>query len=59
MMEHSETVLLPLSREEALELFSRCLRSDEEDNANSEAVMKKLAGILAKMPAQHHGHMAA
>ena len=59
MNQHQETIFLSLSREEALELFSRCLRSDEEDNTTSAAVLRKLAGILAKMPAASNISAAA
>lgn len=42
----NEIILVALSYEEAHELFSRCLRSTEEDNSVSDAVLKKLASAL-------------
>ena len=51
-MEASEILLLPLSPSEAQDLFSRCLRSMEPDTESSERVLKKLAALLDKAPAQ-------
>jgi hypothetical protein len=45
-MEGSDVFLLPLTADEAQELFSRCLRSIEPDTEASEKVLQKLAGIL-------------
>ncbi len=43
----AEVYLVPLSREEALEVFSRCLQCQEADTEHSASALKKLAQILA------------
>lgn len=42
----NEIIVVALTFEEAHEVFSRCLRSTEEDNPVSDAVLKKLATAL-------------
>ncbi len=39
-------LVVTLTREEALELFMRCLRSHDEDNAVSNALLQKLAQLI-------------
>ncbi len=39
-------IVIKLTREEAYEVFSRCLRSTEEDNLASETALKKIAHSL-------------
>jgi hypothetical protein len=41
-----EHVILELTKPEALELFSRCLKSHEEDNYESKEVLRKLARAI-------------
>lgn len=41
-----ESVVLRLTTEEAYELFSRCLRSDQDDTDASSNALRKLAGAL-------------
>jgi hypothetical protein len=41
-----QNCLLSLSREEAWELFARCMNSTEEDNEFSRAVLQKLARAI-------------
>lgn len=41
-------LVLAMTREEAHELFTRCLRSQEEDNEASESILTKLAYLLEK-----------
>ena len=45
-MEGTEILLLPLTLDEAHELFSRCLRSQEADTTSSEKVLNKLARLI-------------
>ena len=59
MEEGRDEVVLALSREEVLELFSRCLRSADEDNAVSSAALKKLAVHLSRMPHTKSQSLAA
>lgn len=50
-MWHEEEVLnLGLTKDEALELFSRCLRSHEDDNEHFRSVLRKLARAIEAMP---------
>jgi hypothetical protein len=48
MAPDSEILLVPFTRDEALELFNRCLRSLDEDNERSAAVLRKLAEALRR-----------
>jgi hypothetical protein len=41
-----EFIVLALTREEAMDLFERCMQSDGADSAESESVLKKLASLL-------------
>jgi hypothetical protein len=41
-----EIVVVALTREEAMELFMRCLRSQDDDNAASTSILKKLARLV-------------
>ena len=45
-----DIVVIALTRREAQELFMRCLRSHEDDNAESAAVLNKLARLLESRP---------
>lgn len=45
-MEGTEVLMLPLTVDEAHELFSRCLRSQEVDTVSSEKVLSKLARLI-------------
>lgn len=47
-MNDPEAIQITLSREEAIEIFSRCLRCVDEDNYVSASALKKLATVLAK-----------
>lgn len=42
-------LLLNLSYEEVVELFSRCLESQRDDTENSRSALKKLAQALEKL----------
>ena len=46
-----DVILVGLTREEIHEVFSRCLRSQEEDNQVSAGILRKLAQILGTIPA--------
>ena len=48
MNPEEKTVLLNLTVEEARDLFGRCLKSADEDNQASRAVLLKLAQALDK-----------
>ena len=50
MWSDESCVVLNLSKQEALELFSRCLRSHEDDNEDFRAVLRKLARAIDSMP---------
>ena len=41
-----DILVVAFTREEALELFMRCLRSHDDDNAASNSILKKLAKLL-------------
>jgi hypothetical protein len=41
-----EIVVVALTKEEAMELFMRCLRSHDDDNAASTSILKKLARLV-------------
>lgn len=41
-----DILVIALTRKEAQELFMRCLRSHEDDNAESASILTKLARLL-------------
>lgn len=43
-----------MTKQEALELFSRCLRSHDDDNEDFHNVLRKLAHAIDQMPPTVH-----
>jgi hypothetical protein len=48
MLNREREVVVRLTPEEAWELFSRCLKSADEDNAASREALRKLAAVLER-----------
>jgi len=46
MGRYSDSLLLELTYEEAFDLFTRCLKSSDEDNEESRTVLMKLGRLL-------------
>jgi hypothetical protein len=47
-MNRERAIWLELTKDEANELFSRCLKSLDEDNDLSRSILQKLADVLDK-----------
>jgi hypothetical protein len=53
MGRYSEFLLLELTYDEAFDLFTRCLKSADEDNDESRTVLMKLGRLLDQFQMQN------
>ena len=56
MGRYSDSLLLELTYEEAFDLFTRCLKSSDEDNEESRTVLMKLGRLLDQFRGSGQDH---
>lgn len=59
MWREEDELVIRLTKAEALDLFSRCLKSLDEDNDESRRVLKKLAHAIDTIPSLRPAHKAS